>query len=134
MENSLRSVSVRGSTLYLSRVEGFEYQHRGCSYFLFHRRMRNRYVRLCARVRVGGQAVTVEPVTVDQLKPGERLIVKSYGELELLALSPCRALVRETARDSRSITVKKFGKTKTSKFTVPRKPFSISLKTTGVKA
>lgn len=61
-----------------------------------------------------------------QLQPGDRFRVKGYGELELLRLTPGRALVRLTGRAERTITTR-WGETTT--FSVPKTAFSISRKT-----
>ena len=60
-----------------------------------------------------------------ELRPGDRFL-KSYGELELLKLTPCRALVRPTTRVDREVTTWKGERVR---FTVPQRAFSVSLRT-----
>ena len=61
-----------------------------------------------------------------ELKPGDRFRVISYEEMELLKLTPGRALVRLTGRVERTITTR-WGETAT--FSVPKTAFSISRRT-----
>ncbi len=68
---------------------------------------------------------------VSQLSPGDRFHEKSYGELELLKLTPCRALVRPTKRTARTIVANKGTPWEKSHTINTRdKAFSISLTTT----
>ncbi len=64
---------------------------------------------------------------VYELNPGDRFTVMG-DELELVNCGPCWALVKPTARDTRTIVAfdRRKGEDVTRTFTVPRKAYSIS--------
>lgn len=66
------------------------------------------------------------PRSVRECSQGDIIEVSGYGSLELLKLTPSRALVRPAARVQRTLTTK-YGVTRT--FTAPMSAFSISLGT-----
>lgn len=63
-----------------------------------------------------------------ELRPGDRFRVAGLDcdELELLKLTPCRALVRPTPRVHREVTTWKGERVR---FTVPQPAFSVSVRT-----
>ena len=67
-----------------------------------------------------------EVMQVHELQLGDRFRVTSYGELELVKLTPCRALVRPTKRMGRKLTTREG---ETVRFTAPQQAFSISRRT-----